>query len=147
MNLPSLQEVGVTVALTNGDDASRGPSVFGIPLALFILLIVIVDIVIVGVIILVAIKKSQPPTREEEVKEALREIELTEIKGIGSRRAKELKAVGVNAVSDLATASAKDLSQKTRFSEKTFSRWITQANRMQACTEVLSQLRQQNNLS
>ena len=147
MNMPSLQEVGVTVASINGDDASGGPSVFGIPLELFILLIVIVDIVIVCVIIVVAIKKSQPTTGEEEVKEALRETELTEIKGIGSKRAKELKAVGVNTVSDLATASAKDLSQKTGISEKTISRWITQANRTQTYTEVLIQLRRQDNLS
>jgi predicted flap endonuclease-1-like 5' DNA nuclease len=94
----------------------------------FILLIVVVDIVIVGVIILVAIKKLQPRSGEEEVKEALREIKLTMIKGIGSKRAKELKAVGVNTVSHLATASAKDLSQKISISEKTISRWIEQAN-------------------
>ena len=130
MNLPSLQEVGVKVALINGDAASGGPSMFGIPLALFILLIVIVDVGIVGVIILVAIKKSLPTTGEAEVGEALREIELTEIKGIGFKRAEELKGVGVNTVSDLATASAKDLSQKTGISEKTLSRWITEANRM-----------------
>jgi len=128
MNMPLLQEVAVTFASINGNDASGGTSVFGMPLELFILLIVVVDIVIVGVIILVAIKKLQPRSGEEEVKEALREIKLTMIKGIGSKRAKELKAVGVNTVSHLATASAKDLSQKISISEKTISRWIEQAN-------------------
>ncbi len=147
MNLPSLQEVGVTVASIHEDVASGGTSVFGMPLGLFILLIVIVDIIIVSVIIIVAIKKSQPTSREEEVKETLRETELTEIKGIGSKRAKELKVAGVNTISDLATASAKDLSQKIGISEKTISRWITEANRTQTYTEVLIQLRQQDNES
>jgi len=128
MKMPSLQEVAVMVASINGNDASGSPSVFGIPLVLFILLVVVVDIVIVCVIIVAAIKKLQPMTGKEESKEALREIELTEIKGIGSKRAKELEAVGVNTVSDLATASAKDLAQKTGFSEKTISRWIEQAS-------------------
>ena len=121
MNMPLFQEVAVT-------DASGGTNLFGMPLGLFILLIVVVDIVVVCVIILVAIKKLQPATGEEDFKEALGEIELTEIKGIGSKRARELEAVGVNTVSDLATASAKVLSQNTGISEKTISRWIAQAN-------------------
>jgi hypothetical protein len=129
MNLPSFQEVGVAVALISGDDFFGGPSVFGIPLILFILLIIVVDLVVVGVIIDVALKKSQPSTREVEVGEVLRETELTEIRGIGSKRARELNAVGVNTVSDLATASGNDLSQKTGISGKTISRWITEANR------------------
>jgi predicted flap endonuclease-1-like 5' DNA nuclease len=92
-------------------------------------LIDIIDIIIVSVIIIIAIKKSQPTTGEEEVEEVFGETELTEIKGIGAKRAKELNAVGVNTVSGLATASAKDLSQKTGISEKTISRWITEANK------------------
>lgn len=49
---------------------------------------------------------------EEALEETLQELELTGIKGIGSKRAEELKAVGVNTVSDLAASSARDLSQK-----------------------------------
>ena len=45
--------------------------------------------------------------------EALKDLELAGIKGIGAERAEELKVVGLNIVSDLATASVKGLSQKT----------------------------------
>ena len=57
-------------------------------------------------------------------------IELTEIKGIGHRRARELKAAGVRTVSDLAKRSAKNLSEKTGIPIKTISKWIVQANEM-----------------
>jgi len=147
VNMVSLQEVAVTVASINGNDAFASTRVFGLPLELFILLIVVVDIVIVCVIIVAAMKKLQPTSREEEVKEAKQEIELTEIKGIGPRKAKELKAVGVNTVLDLAKSSAKDLSQKTGIPEKTISRWIARANRTHEYMEVLSELRRQNSSS
>ena len=143
----SLQEVAVPVASINVNDASRSTSVFGMPLGLFVLLVVVVDIVIVCVIIVAAIKKLQPMSREEKIEEASGRIELTEIKGIGPKNAKELKSVGMNTVLDFATASAKDVSQKIGISEKTLSRWIAEANRMQACMEVLSQLRRQDSVS
>jgi Holliday junction resolvasome RuvABC DNA-binding subunit len=74
----------------------------------------------------------------EEVKELLesepRESKLlknlTEIKGIGPKRAKELKAAGVNTVSELAKSSPKYLSEKTGISIKNISKWIVQANEM-----------------
>lgn len=143
----SLQEVGVTVASFNRHGAFGSTSVFGMPLGLFVLLLVVVDVVIACVIIVVAIMKLQPTSQKKEGKEASREIELTEIRGIGPRKAEELKAAGVNAVSDLARASAKNLSQKTGISKKTISRWIAEAKRTQAHEEVLSKLRQQDSLS
>ena len=115
-----------TVGLSEGDKV-YSVSVFGIPLELFIILVVIIGIAIVGSIIAVAIKKSKPKPPGEAFEEALQELELRGIKGIGSKRTEELKAVGVNTVSDLATSSAKDLSQKTGISEKIISRWIEQA--------------------
>ena len=88
-------------------------------------------------------RKKEPPTvkpslLEEEVKELL-EVEprepkllkdLTEIKGIGPKRAEELKAAGVKTVSDLAKRSAKHLSETTGISIKNISKWIVQANEM-----------------
>ena len=80
----------------------------------------------------------KPSVLEEEVKELL-EVEprepkllkdLTEIKGIGPKRAEELKAAGVKTVSDLAKRSAKNLSEKTGISIKNISKWIVQANEM-----------------
>jgi replicative superfamily II helicase len=57
-------------------------------------------------------------------------IELTEIKGIGHRRAKQLKTAGVKTVSDLAKRSAKNLSEKTGIPIKIVSKWIVQANEL-----------------
>ena len=105
----------------------------------------IVNGVVYGVMIwlifsLAKMGRKKEPTRverarllEEEVKEPKKPKllkDLTEIKGIGPKRAEELKAVGVKTVSDLAKRSAKNLSEKTGISIKTISRWIVQANEM-----------------
>ena len=95
---------------------------------ILVLIIIIIGIVIAGAIIVVSVKKPKPTQQlEEAFEEALQELELTGIKGIGSKRADELRAVGVNTISDLATSSTKDLSQKTGIPEKIVSRWIEQA--------------------
>ena len=95
---------------------------------LVLIIIIIIGIVIASAIIAVSVKKPKPTQQlEEAFEEALQELELTGIKGIGSKRADELRAVGVNTVSDLATYSTKDLSQKTGISEKIVSRWIEKA--------------------
>jgi hypothetical protein len=57
-------------------------------------------------------------------------MDLTEIKGIGLKRAEELKAAGVKTVADLAKRSAKNLSEKTGIPLKNISEWIVQANEM-----------------
>jgi len=83
-------------------------------------------------------KPVKPPLRarmEEAVeigepKEPKLPIDLTEIKGIGPKRAEELKAAGVKTLSDLAKRSAKNLSEKTGIPIKDISRWIIQANEM-----------------
>lgn len=53
---------------------------------------------------------------EEEASKIL--VELMGTKGIGPERAKQLKAAGVNNVSDLAKSSAMELSEKTGIPEK-----------------------------
>lgn len=81
------------------------------------------------------VKKEPVEELEEALEKAVRVkeeaskilTELTEIKGIGSKRAEQLKAAGISTVWDLATSSAKDLSEKTGVSEKTVSKWIKQA--------------------
>ena len=78
---------------------------------------------------------AKPPLLEKavEVKEPRATkvpMDLTEIKGIGPKRAEELKAAGVKTVSDLAKRSAKNLSEKTGIPIKNISEWIVQANEM-----------------
>ena len=50
------------------------------------------------------------------------EINLTEIKGVGPKRALELERVGVKSVSDLATCSPKNLAEKTGLPIKQISK-------------------------
>lgn len=64
-----------------------------------------------------------------EVK-AVTPIDLTEIKGIGAKRAEKLKAIGVNTVQDLARFSPEELSEKTDISKKLLSNWIEQAREL-----------------
>jgi len=130
MDMPSLQEVAGTVASTNSSNASKSTSLVGISLELFIVMVVIMAIAIVATIIVATTRKPKPTTLGEAFEEALQDLELTAIRGIGPKRVEELNAAGVNTVLHLATTSAKDLAQKTGISEKTISRWIAQARKI-----------------
>jgi predicted flap endonuclease-1-like 5' DNA nuclease len=57
-------------------------------------------------------------------------IELTRVKGIGEKRATQLKALGINSVDELAQASAKDLAEKLKISLKIVEKWITGAKEL-----------------
>jgi len=57
-------------------------------------------------------------------------LELTEVKGIGEKRAGQLKALGINSVERLAEASAKDLAEKLKISPKITGKWIEDAKRL-----------------
>lgn len=52
---------------------------------------------------------------------------LTEVKGIGEKRAAQLKALGINSIEDLAKASAKDLAAKLNISPKITNKWTENA--------------------
>ena len=56
--------------------------------------------------------------------------ELTEVKGIGEKRAQQLKALGINSVEDLAKASATDIAEKLKISPKITGRWIENAKNL-----------------
>jgi len=80
-----------------------------------------------------------PPTVPEVVKEETVEtavevtppkMELTEVKGIGEKRAEQLKALGISSVEDLARASARDLAEKLKISPKITGRWIENAKKL-----------------
>ena len=53
--------------------------------------------------------------------------ELTEIKGIGTKRAEQLKALGITNIEDLAKSPAEDLASKLKVSQKITKRWIEDA--------------------
>ena len=54
---------------------------------------------------------------------------LTEIKGVGPKRALELERAGVKSVSDLATRSPEHLAEKTGLPIKQISKWIKEAKK------------------
>ena len=66
----------------------------------------------------------------DSVEEYNKFSELTEIKGIGPKRAKELENVGVKKVSDLAKLSPKYVAEKTGIPIEKISNWIIEANKL-----------------
>ncbi len=57
-------------------------------------------------------------------------INLTEIKGIGVKRAEWLKKIGINSIEDLANSSAETLSTEMGCSSRLVSNWIEEAKRI-----------------
>lgn len=53
--------------------------------------------------------------------------ELTKVKGIGEKRAAQLKALGVNTIEDLRKASPNDLASRLNISTKITGKWIENA--------------------
>lgn len=54
-------------------------------------------------------------------------IDLTQVKGIGEKRATQLKANGISSIEDLAKADAIDLAAKLKVSPKIVEKWIAGA--------------------
>jgi predicted flap endonuclease-1-like 5' DNA nuclease len=57
-------------------------------------------------------------------------VELTQVKGIGEKRAMQLKALGINSVDELANASAKTLAKKLKVSPKIVEKWVNSAKEL-----------------
>jgi predicted flap endonuclease-1-like 5' DNA nuclease len=69
--------------------------------------------------------ETPPPVPTVEVPPPT--LETMKVKGIGEKRAAQLKAVGINSIEDLAKASAKDLATKLQISPKITGKWIENA--------------------
>jgi predicted flap endonuclease-1-like 5' DNA nuclease len=70
------------------------------------------------------------PTTTMETPAMTEAIELTQVKGIGEKRATQLKAIGINSVDDLAKASAEDIAKKLQISSKITGKWIASAKEL-----------------
>jgi len=57
-------------------------------------------------------------------------MEITRVKGIGEKRAKQLKALGIATVADLSAASAEELAEKLQVSSKLSNQWIKDARNL-----------------
>jgi predicted flap endonuclease-1-like 5' DNA nuclease len=78
---------------------------------------------------------TTPATITEEETETVIEaapkvVELTEVKGIGEKRAEQLKGLGINSIENLAKASAKDLAARLKISPKITGKWIENAKKL-----------------
>jgi predicted flap endonuclease-1-like 5' DNA nuclease len=81
---------------------------------------------------------TETTTVKEEKTEAVIETsaavappsELTKVKGIGEKRAKQLTDLGINTVEDLSKASAKEIASKLNISPKLTAKWIANAKEL-----------------
>ncbi|MEM2677003.1 MAG: helix-hairpin-helix domain-containing protein [Candidatus Bathyarchaeia archaeon] len=80
----------------------------------------------------VATTQAVPKEEEKSPKErpSIAMLDLTEIKGIGAKRAEQLKTLGITSVESLAKASAEDLASKLKVSRKTAKKWIEDAKKL-----------------
>jgi predicted flap endonuclease-1-like 5' DNA nuclease len=70
-------------------------------------------------------------TKEETIIEATPTVApLTEVKGIGEKRAEQLKGLGINTIEDLARTSPKELASELRISRKITAKWIGNAKEL-----------------
>lgn len=77
-------------------------------------------------------KMEKPAMKEAPTKatSAAAIVELTQVKGIGEKRAKQLKALGINSADELANASAKTVAKKLKVSPKIVEKWISSAKEL-----------------
>jgi len=73
--------------------------------------------------------QTQPATITE-TPAMTKALELTQVKGIGEKRATQLKTLGINSVEDLAKASATTIAKKLQISPKTTKKWIASAKKL-----------------
>ena len=75
----------------------------------------------------------EPPIKEEKedvVETASKTLELTSVKGIKEKRAAQLKALGINTVEELSTASPEKLAKKLKISPKFTESWVQNAKKL-----------------
>ena len=79
-------------------------------------------------------EKIETPTETTAVMEAptpaAPTMELTQVKGIGEKRATQLKAIGINGIDELAKASAEDIAKSLKISPKIVQKWIAGAKEL-----------------
>ncbi len=71
--------------------------------------------------------KEETPTPMPTVEVPPPTPEIMKVKGIGEKRAAQLKALGIDSIEDLAKTSAKDLATKLQISPKITGKWIENA--------------------
>jgi len=82
-------------------------------------------------------EKAEAPTEKPAMTKALAPetstaatMDLTQVKGIGEKRATQLKALGISSVDDLSKASAAAIAKQLKISPKIVNRWIDSAKEL-----------------
>ena len=73
---------------------------------------------------------NEMPMAVEAPAPASTAADLTRVKGIGEKRATQLKALGINSIDDLAKASAKEVAAQLQISPKFVQKWIAGAKEL-----------------
>ena len=69
-------------------------------------------------------------TKKEKGRRMQPHIEITDVSGIGPKRAEQLKSLGINTAQDLADTSPESLAAKTGISPTTTKEWVEQARKL-----------------
>jgi predicted flap endonuclease-1-like 5' DNA nuclease len=75
-------------------------------------------------------EKTVAPTKVAIVEKAVSTMALTQVKGIGEKRAVQLKTLGINSVEDLSKASAATVAKQLKVSPKIVDSWIANAKEL-----------------
>ena len=75
-------------------------------------------------------EKTLTPTEPAMVENAASTMALTQVKGIGEKRAVQLKTLGINSVEDLSKASAATVAKQLKVSPKIVDTWIANAKKL-----------------
>ena len=75
-------------------------------------------------------EKTVAPTEPAMVENAASTMALTQVKGIGEKRAVQLKTLGINSVKDLSKASAATVAKQLKVSPKIVDTWIANAKKL-----------------
>jgi predicted flap endonuclease-1-like 5' DNA nuclease len=75
-------------------------------------------------------EKTVAPTEPARVENAALTMALTQVKGIGEKRAVQLKTLGINSVEDLSKASAATVAKQLKVSPKIVGSWIANAKEL-----------------
>jgi len=68
--------------------------------------------------------------KKNETKEDKTILNLTQVPGIGEKRAQQLKNVGIDSIEKLAKADPEEISKRLRVTEKLASKWIADAKQI-----------------
>jgi predicted flap endonuclease-1-like 5' DNA nuclease len=74
--------------------------------------------------------EAMPAPMVSSVPETPLMMDLTQVKGIGEKRATQLKALGINNVEDLAKISVSDVATSLKISPKIVEKWVAAAKEL-----------------